>query len=1310
MSFKSTFPYICAMTRKIIAALLFLAIPMLAAAQRQGQGHKSARITQEDGLSNSAVNCIFQDSEGRMWFGTWDGLNMYDGRHFKVFKPSPQDEGTLSNGVIRSITEQSEDVFWIATDKGVNRLRLNTLDFDCWLENLDLTGEKAYSVAIDPDGDVFVLVDGYGCYKYYKDKDDFRLLFAYQECTDAFFDYQHALWIHSGNGKLERYTFNSSDELSSSTIVDMNVAKVCPDKEGRRVAINYKDGNTAVLDIEKHIIEKTFNSTHVNAMAFLGDKLLYADEEAVYEYNIALKESEKLTEEERVMSLYPGSQGILWVGTDMRGVVKMVDVRNSDFSVFPIEGNSIFGDVAIRAICRSSNGNFLVGTKGKGIYEIASKDKPVYRHITSSEGLIDNSVYSIVQEEDGPVWIGTDGAGLNCLLNGRLSKMDMGGAEDVVSVYSILPWDKNTLFVGTAGNGLFMLIHNGLRVVSWCRIVEGIVYSVLRDDDRLIIGTRGRGVWEYVVGSGSLRLMSKELSNLDILSMHLDKKDRLWLGTGTGLYAVNSDGSGPYPLIRLSEGENLPNNTIHAILEDSEACLWVSTNNGIGRISETEGEFKIASYYTVDGLFGNEFCDGAACSTNMGHSFIFGNIGGMTHFDPVKISNSSHVPHLVLESFRIDNEDALLGEGPLLLPRGTNYVSFNFTPIDYLNGHRCKISYSTDEVNWVDIGTSGTVVLSRLKPGKYTLYVRASTPEAEWGEPEFIQTMRVRSVWYLSPLAKLFYVLLVLGLVCLLLWFILQRARAHDEITRRETVHEAKLKFFTDIAHEFSNSLTLIYGPCVQILSNPSIDSNTKRYATLIANSSERMSTLIQELIDFRKAESGHLKIHCNDVDLRELCHREMDYFSEMLAERRVSCRSELSEDIASWKTDRDSLEKMVFNLLSNAAKYTPSGEKIILSMREDKEKLHICVTNYGVGIDMDKIDSIFNRFTVLDRYEKDVSRGRRTTSNGIGLAMCKNLAELLGGSISVDSDGSTYVRFEIVLPQMNEEVEDADGLNTPSWRPAQVRELQEKTVFKEYEEPETFRGKLMLVVDDELPIRQFISELFASEFLIVQAENGKAALEEVRKRRPDIIISDVIMPEMNGVELLKVLKNNDLTRRIPVILLSSKDTVENQIEGLTEGADSFIGKPFNPKKLVALVNSTLKRDKAIIEYSNSSLSAVDMFEGKVMKNSVRELLTSVAEAVNRNLNNENLTLEMVAEEVAVSKMKLYRAIKETLEMTPTQYIRTIRIQHAEKLLRTTNMTVQEIIYACGFSSKAYFYKVFAERYGKTPKDYRNAN
>lgn len=1297
------------MKRRILAAVLSLTLPILATAQ--GQGHRSARLTQEDGLSNSAVNCIFQDSEGRMWFGTWDGLNMYDGRHFKIFKPSPQDNRTLSNGVIRSITEQTDGVFWIATDKGVNRLQLNTSDFDCWLDNFDLTGERAYTIAIDPDCNVFVIVDGYGCYKYYPDKNDFRLLFSYQECTDAFFDCQHALWIHSGDGKLERYTFNSSDEMSSSTIVDLNVAKVCPAKDGRCVAINYKDGNTAVLDIVNHLRKNLFNNKHIKAMSFLGDDLLYADDKAVYEFDTSLMKSEKLTEEERIMSLYPGSQGIIWVGTDMRGVVKLVDVRNSGFSVYPGGGDNTFGDVAIRAICCSRNGNLLVGTKGRGIFELESKDEPVYRHFTSAEGLIDNSVYSIVQEEDGPIWIGTDGKGLNCLENGRLSKMDMGGADDVVSVYSILPWDKNTLFVGTAGNGLYMLLHEGLLVKSWCKIVDGIVYSALRNDDKLIIGTRGRGVWEYTVSSGGLRLMSKELSNLDVLSMHLDYEKRLWLGTGTGLYAMNADGSSPHPLLRLSENENLPNNTIHAILEGEDGCLWVSTNNGIGRISkDVQGVFKIASYYTVDGLFGNEFCDGASCSTKWEHSFIFGNIGGITYFDPTKVSHSSNVPHLVLESFRIDNEESLLGDGPLLLPRGTNYISFNFTPIDYLNGHRCKIAYSTDRSNWVDIGTSGTIVLSRLKPGKYTLYVRASTPDGEWGEPEFIQTMRVRSVWYLSPLAKIFYVVLILGLICLLSWFILQRARSHDEITRRETVHEAKLKFFTDIAHEFSNSLTLIYGPCVQILSNPSIDSNTKRYATLIANSSERMSTLIQELIDFRKAESGHLMIHCNDVDLRELCQREMEYFSDMFAERGINCQSAIADDISSWKTDRDSLEKMVFNLLSNAAKYTPSGEKILLSLSKEKDKLHICVTNYGVGIGMDKIESIFNRFTVLDRYEKDVSRGRRTTSNGIGLAMCKNLAELLGGSISVDSDGSSYVRFEIVLPQMNEEVEDTDSSNRQSWRPAQIRELPENPIFKEYEEPETFRGPLMLVVDDELPIRQFISELFASEFLIVQADNGKTALEEVRKRRPDIIISDVIMPEMSGVDLLKVLKNNDLTRRIPVILLSSKDTVENQIEGLTEGADSFIGKPFNPKKLVALVNSTLKRDKAIIEYSNSSLSAVDMFEGKVMKNSVRELLTSVTEAVNRNLNNENLTLDMVAEEVAVSKMKLYRTIKESLEMTPTQFIRNIRIQHAEKLLRTTNMTVQEIIYACGFSSKAYFYKVFTERYGKTPKDYRNAN
>ena len=368
-----------------------------------------------------------------------------------------------------------------------------------------------------------------------------------------------------------------------------------------------------------------------------------------------------------------------------------------------------------------------------------------------------------------------------------------------------------------------------------------------------------------------------------------------------------------------------------------------------------------------------------------------------------------------------------------------------------------------------------------------------------------------------------------------------------------------------------------------------------------------------------------------------------------------------------------------------------------------------IRVTNTGVGIKPLYQQTIFDRFEVLERFEMQVSKGTETR-NGIGLALCKNIVEVLHGSIEVESDGDTFTSFVVSLPEqvMDEteqyKVHESSLISIPY---TEIKEIEKPDKIK-ISIPDTQKEGLVMVIDDEIEIREMLSDLLSNHYEIALAANGKEALEIMRIRMPLLIVCDIIMPVMNGVEFIRIMKEQELTRHIPIILLSSKSSVENQIEGLETGADAYVSKPFHPRHLEATIESLLHRNKAIIEYSESTYAALEQFEGKLIHKEDKELMLNITRIIHQQMDNESLTLDFIANEMSISKMQLYRKMKELIAQTPTEYIRSIRLKQSEKLLKTTNKTVQEIMYICGFNNKAHFYREFSKKYHLTPKEYRN--
>ncbi|MDD3079741.1 MAG: two-component regulator propeller domain-containing protein [Paludibacter sp.] len=1320
-------------------------------------------ITNNDGLSNSSINCVLQDNEGLMWFGSWDGLNRYNGKEFKVYKPDSSNPRGISNNIIRDIIEQESKYIWITTDFGINKYDKKTKYFDRFFvdaRNKGITVEHSFLVAQNSVGQIFASVYKQGLFYFDEGKNSFVLIniargFHFKK---IFFDLDDNLWVLTNENSLYKIVFKKGNDHSMPERIvrfnHLNNIESVFYQKNNEIWIQTSDKKFFVYKIsEGDLIESRINTTQkitIRAIVFENKDQIWGTNEGLFSFDTTTGDVKSIIPNISVLSLLQGSQDILWVGTDMQGVWQLAPSKEK-FHSYLSDNMGGFGKSAVRTFAED-NQMLWVGTKGSGIFVFTKEgnhEKLNFKqHFTTANGLLSNSVFAINKDSQNELWIGTDGKGIN-YFDKKSSKFYSLQINDSLqkkinlsSIYSILPEAENFLWVGTSGYGMYKLEINKYTrpysVKSYKQFIyrendpaslsNNIVYSIIRDDKtHLWIATRGGGLNRFNVlteKSQAFRFTADDhdaLSSDDVLCLYKDRKGILWAGTSMGLNKLVGYKNLKPVFTHFTEKDGMPNNTIHGILEDGEKNLWLSTNKGIAKLIKEKKGYRIIAYYKKDGLQNNEFSDGAFYKSPATGVFYFGGINGFNVFNPLEIVHSSYMPNLLLDAFYLDNEETNIDEniknGNLLVSYKNKSFSFRFIPVDYISGSKCEISYMLKgfQKEWIQLGTSNTIVFSNLPQGEYELKVRCSNADKIWSNQYYTLRIRMLPPWYQSKIAYATYTLLFLLLVFGIQKFVRYQINIKNNIRlkeldkqKTEEIHQEKLRFFTNIAHEFSNSLTLIYGPCEQLLRAHSTDNFTRKYINVIKSNSERMQSLIQQLIDFRKAETGHLKLQIEQIDIPELVRFEADNFQDVLEQKRIQLQLLFSPEKIIWNTDRDSLDKIVFNLISNAVKYTPQDETIEISVTAGYENLTLRVTNTGIGIDPEYQNNIFDRFEVLNRFEKQVSKGLETR-NGIGLALCKSITEVLHGSISVESDGNSFTSFVVSIPQ--NEIYPDEKESVPIVFPRKSEEIQTDNSITENDDitiHDSPKNGLILVIDDEKEIRKLLKDFLNSKYEIAEASNGQEAIEVMKLRLPVLIICDVIMPVMDGVEFMKIMKQQELTRHIPIILLSSKSTIENQIEGLETGADAYLGKPFHPRYLEATIESLLHRNKAILDYSDSPYSAVELYEGNIIKKEDKILITNITEIIYSNLDNDKLSLDLIANETAISKMQLYRKMKEILGLTPTEYIRSIRLKQAEKLLKTTNKTVQEIMYLCGFNNKAYFYREFLKKYHATPKEYRN--
>lgn len=1322
-------------------------------------------ITNFEGLSNSSINVIFQDSSSMMWFGTWDGLNMYNSKSIKVFKPSIDDKTSISNHIIRGIIQTNKNTLWIATDLGVNKLNIEENTFESFFDtssNREATGEHSFLIAKNSNNQIVVSVNMQGLYYYNVEETKFEPLFNTEEydTKKILFDSIGDLWLHTKDKLLYKLSIDFSSSIPKVNSINnfsliKNIKSIFQGQSSELII--QSDNNdlfsySIVNDQLKKILSNSLFSQAVNALHIDDDIVYIGTSNGLYAFNIKDDLLVEILSNISVLSFYKGTQDVLWAGTDMKGVIKVVPSKNN-FQNYTSDQIPEFSKSAVRAFIENGQNDVWVATKGSGILIFRknkiAKELVFDRILTTQDGISSNSVYKLTKDIDNVIWIGTDGKGINYYDNktNKIKNLQLPKEIQLSSVYEIFNDANNTLWIGTSGYGMYKLVIDRLsdpyKVVDYKQYIyssnesslsNNIVYSIVKSsDNHLWIGTRGGGVNKFNIKSELFELLHLSNDetykpNEDVLSLMVSKNDNLYIGTSLGLYRVEFQNNEDHLIQHFTENDGIPNNTIHGVLQDQNNAIWISTNKGIAKIQIKKDDAIIIPYYVDDGLQNNEFSDGAYYTNPTATSLYFGGINGFNLFNPLEIDQNDYIPDLWLDAFIVDNVERNLkdflhqkkGKKVLQLAYDNSSFGFRFIPIDFVRNYKNEISYMLDGFHseWINIGSSNTIVFSNLPSGNYQLKVRCSNSDRIWSDDIFTMPIKILPPWWASTLAFVIYSILLLVILFVIFKFLLYRRNIEKEIQKQELnrkitseVHQAKLNFFTNIAHEFSNSLTLIYGPCDKLLNENEGNGSTKKYLQIIKSNSLRMQSLIEELVEFRKAETGHLKLEIENVDIVELVQYTADNFIDVLENKNINLIINFTPNKISFNTDRNGIEKILFNLISNAIKYTPTNEDIVVNLSKENNSLNISIKNTGVGIKESQMNLIFNRFEVLNRFEKNVSSGKYY-GHGIGLSLCKSISNMLGGDITVNSDGESYVEFHVVIPNhkvtspLETEIESLRIENKLDATPPEKESITQSPDFS-YQDNQN-KKDLILLIEDEPDLRMMIKDMLKSKYEIQEAENGIEALEIMEKNLPVLVLSDIMMPLLNGFELLKKIKEDKRTSHIPVILISSKGDIESKIEGIEIGADAYLKKPFNIRHLEALIVNLLNKKETLKDFSNSIYASMEFFEGKDIYIEDKNFVMEVACLIHNNIDNENLTLDFIASEMMVSKMQLYRKIKEVANQTPTEFIRSIRLKHAEHLLKTTKKTVLEIIYLSGFNNKSYFYREFSKKNQLTPTEFRN--
>lgn len=1350
--------------------LLFCLLSQITFGQKWDMSFKHINI--EQGLSNSTIECIYQDKRGFIWIGTRDGLNRYDGKHIVVYKNESNNPFSLSDNFVTAITEDSQGNIWIGTFDGLNRLdeKKNTFErFFYQKENPNSLGNNTItSLLKDHKGQLWIGTQG-GILNLWNGENSFKKYFLNKSTqgqiavTSLYQDTENNYWIGTDKG-LYFFEPHNGHFQYTETITGYRPTVNClaQDAQGNLLigtngqglmSFNYRLGlkkRFVQQDINPHSLANNLvksiwvdHKKQIWIGCINGGLNLFEPLTGHFTNYQPRPENPKSLSQRTISALFEDNQGNLWIGTH-RGGINLYMSQVQKFQLFrqqPNENSLSYNDV--RAFCEGSSGDIWVGTDGGGL-NLFHKNTQTFEHFKhnpfQANSISSNEILGLTQDHQKRLWIATWGGGLSLLENGSRSFKRFLQQENNPNslgsnyVQQVFEDRQQRLWIATYYGGLYQYLPDGKFVKILygknrkSQLLGNNIICLNQDlRGRIWIGTDDGGLNCLDPQTGIFsHYFHKDSKKPDIRIIFVDRQGRIWVGH-RGLYLWHEK---EQQFRLFTSKAHLSEDFIKGIVQDDEDNLWISSSNGITKLNPQN--LQIQQYNSADGLQGLEFEPNAALRTKDGQIY-FGGVKGFNTFYPHKIFNNNYIPPIYLTSLQIFNKKVSVGKDSPLeedisylktleLSHKQNTFSIDFAALNFTASENNQYAYKLEgwDKDWIIAGSENRASYTNVSPANYTFMVKASNNDGVWNPEVTMLEVIVHppfwATWWFRAIA---FILMLTGIRT---FYQFRRRMAIQQLKeqQKEELHQDQLQFFTNISHELRTPLSLILGPLDKLKKDfPS--PLALPYYDMIQRNAKRLLALTNELMDFRKVESGALQLHVMQGNINIFLTEIAEEFQDLATEKGIDFRILPTSSQQTQWFDRQILEKIAINLLSNAFKYTSNGKKIEIQILESldnfqpqyqsqlritngftsSQMLYLRVADQGIGISQESISQLFERY-----YRTTESH----IGSGIGLAFVKSLTQLHKGSIWVSSERGAGTEMLIGIPSG-----EKDYLEHEKWlrNRTQIRlESLSNSLESQFTEPEIPSSSSLpqnstskiLIVDDNDELRTFLKDALQNDYQIVEAENGQIGYEQTKRHHPDVVISDVMMPVMNGVEFCKKLKTDPLLNHIPFLMLTAKSASDAQLEGVASGADYYFAKPLSIDILTQTLKNILsQRQKLKEKYGFAQLSEKIQ---QIDEEKDQAFLNDFLLIIHENLSDPEMNIELICNKIGMSRTKLYTKVKDLTGQPIGDFIRSIRLKTALQLMTEQQMPIAEVMYRVGIQTQSYFTKAFKNEFGKTPMQF----
>ncbi|WP_031532074.1 MULTISPECIES: ATP-binding protein [unclassified Bacteroides] len=1304
-------------------------------------------FTSDYDLPNSLVNCIAEDKDGMVWIATEDGLSRYNGSSFVTYKQIPGNPNSIQDNFVRCVCVDKRGHVFVGTTVGVQMFRPLTNDFtpllinekqginSCNVNQLELlqdgslvvAGEKCFTITVDENdvphvkpnqitGKVGVL------HRFFEDSNGRKWVIQhYKVCRINL----EGKLVPVGSSNNHDSAFSSlccgpdRKLYAGSMLAGLYIYNELTDK------FDLVEGTESLLKVRD---VKAIPGTFTLCVATDGVGVRFFDCLS-HHFIVSHQFDDPFIDiaSQKAHSLYISKQGEIWMALYQKGVFMA-----SSYSVpFQYIGHrsqkyDFIGDRCVTSIIQTHSGEIWTATDNGGLYGFTPDFKVIrkFNVNTSVPNGLPSTMGSLFEDSKHNVWFGSynQGFGTVNLQTGECDYCSFEGRKlKQISIFGYTEDSHGQLWAASMGNGI-LKYNEQKRQMETCLNEYSAAWSTSiyydKKTDMIFAGTYN-GVVMFKTADPK-KTAKTILQKYIVNSISRVSQDVVAFSTNKGLVLYDIAKN---KIQDFAGRQGLVGNTIYAAQPDREGGLWMSSANGLMRLDLKNNSLE--TYTMRDGLQGNEFYKNASMVSSDGRLW-FGGINGITAFSPadIKKSHSSCIVRVVGVKSG-ENNILPLEKGEFVLPSNTSSFSVELATRPLYMTYRVVYSYRIDNGDWetLPVGVN-RITFNNVGYGNHTLYTKTTIDGVDSDVTE--TSFMVEYPWFLRWWAIILWAMLIAFIAYILMNEVNRRRVLRDRMLqekREKDINEGKIQFFMNLVHDLRTPITLISTPLQKLMQVDNAPERTRLYQIINRNVG-RLLSLTNQIMDLRKIDRGMMEIHCVEVPVSNVIRSIVNSMNDVAETRRITlCMNDMTEENTKMWLDVDSFEKIVLNLLSNAFKYTAdegnidvSWETIAPSDFFREGALRLCITDNGIGIPAEEKENIFKRF-----YQ--VNNEKHIKGTGIGLNLVKSLVELHHGTVGVsDNPSGKGTRFTIELPlgkdafcpkELEVRKKDEEKIEEVAYNDDAVAERNtakdDDGLARNNNVVQTISRKKVLIVDDDEEIRSFLCEELAALYNVVDCGDGEQAYEIISREGADLVVSDIMMPGIDGIELCKRIRNNMRTSHIPVILLTAKASDRDRLEGLQANADAYVTKPFNLQLLLTLIGNLLYRHDVVRNTYSGNVMPSDRIDTPRVQSADEKLLARIIKCINDNLSNPDLTTDDIAREVGLSRVHLFRKLKEMTNQSATIYVRNIRLTKASELLRQKKMTISDVAYAVGFRTPKNFSSAFKELFGMTPSEYMNS-